>query len=77
MAVFRARAVAVAAGVPVAAVGLGRAALLAVDTDDENGLVKLVECLSLELRLLISALGKYHVAGSHDHEVRRTFVQSL
>jgi methylamine---glutamate N-methyltransferase subunit C len=43
------------------AVGLGRAALLAVDTDADSGLVNLVECLSLELQMLISALGKYHV----------------
>jgi hypothetical protein len=44
------------------AVGLGRAALLAVDTDPEDGLVNLVECLSLELQMLTSALGKYHVS---------------
>lgn len=43
------------------AVGLGRAALLAVDTDADNGLVNLIECLSLELQMLTSALGKYHV----------------
>lgn len=43
------------------AAGLGRAALIAVDTDPENGLVNLVECLSLELQMLTSALGKYHV----------------
>ncbi|RSS54621.1 glutamate synthase-related protein, partial [Streptomyces sp. WAC06614] len=43
------------------AVGLGRAALLAVDEDPEDGLVRLVEALALELRLLTSALGKYHV----------------
>jgi glutamate synthase domain-containing protein 2 len=43
------------------AVGLGRAALLAVDTDPEEGLINLVECLSLELQMLTSALGKYHV----------------
>ncbi|HEY3734334.1 MAG TPA: glutamate synthase-related protein [Streptosporangiaceae bacterium] len=43
------------------AVGLGRAALIAVDTDAENGLVNLVECLSLELQMLTSAVGKYHV----------------
>jgi methylamine---glutamate N-methyltransferase subunit C len=43
------------------AVGLGRAALIAVDTDAEDGLVNLVECLSLELQMLTSALGKYHV----------------
>jgi isopentenyl diphosphate isomerase/L-lactate dehydrogenase-like FMN-dependent dehydrogenase len=43
------------------AAGLGRAALLAVDTDPEHGLINLVECLALELQLLVSALGKYHV----------------
>lgn len=50
------------------AVGLGRAALIAVDTDPEEGLVNLVECLSLELQMLTSALGKYHVGllGSED-----------
>jgi glutamate synthase domain-containing protein 2 len=42
-------------------VGLGRAALLAVDEDGDNGLVRLVECLALELRMIISALGKYTV----------------
>jgi isopentenyl diphosphate isomerase/L-lactate dehydrogenase-like FMN-dependent dehydrogenase len=41
------------------AVGLGRAALLAVGEDREHGLVRLVRCLELELRLLVSALGKY------------------
>jgi methylamine---glutamate N-methyltransferase subunit C len=41
------------------AIGLGRAALIAVDEDAEQGLCRLVECLELELRLLISALGKY------------------
>ena len=44
------------------AVGLGRAALLAVDTDPDNGLVNLVECLALELQMLTSAMGKYHTA---------------
>jgi hypothetical protein len=43
------------------AVGLGRAALIAVDADACDGLVNLVECLSLELQLLTSALGLYHV----------------
>ncbi|MEV6521858.1 glutamate synthase-related protein [Longispora sp. NPDC051575] len=43
------------------AVGLGRAALLAADADPGLGLVRLVEALALELRLLISALGKYSV----------------
>jgi glutamate synthase domain-containing protein 2 len=41
------------------AAGLGRAALIAVDTDPEQGLVNLVECLALELQFLVSALGKY------------------
>jgi hypothetical protein len=50
------------------AVGLGRAALVAVDTDAENGLINLVECLALELRMLVSAVGKYDVGelGSED-----------
>jgi hypothetical protein len=43
------------------AVGLGRAALLAVDEDAGAGLVRLAESIALELRLLISALGKYQV----------------
>jgi isopentenyl diphosphate isomerase/L-lactate dehydrogenase-like FMN-dependent dehydrogenase len=43
------------------AVGLGRAALLAVDADPEEGLVNLVQCLALELRMLTSAVGKYAV----------------
>jgi hypothetical protein len=42
------------------AAGLGRAALVAVAEDAEAGLVNLVECLALELRMLTSALGKYH-----------------
>lgn len=44
------------------AVGLGRAALLATDTDADEGLVNLVACLAMEMRLLISALGKYSPA---------------
>jgi hypothetical protein len=44
------------------AVGLGRAALLAVSEDAADGLVRLVACLELELRLLLSALGKYRLA---------------
>jgi hypothetical protein len=43
------------------AVGLGRAALVAVNEDAADGLVRLVRCLELELRLLLSALGKYHL----------------
>ncbi|HET9137745.1 glutamate synthase-related protein [Actinophytocola sp.] len=61
------------------AVGLGRAALLAVSEDATDGLVRLVRCLELELRLLLSALGKYHVSAltaddlwfpDHDHGSR-------
>ncbi|MFJ8233527.1 glutamate synthase-related protein [Streptomyces sp. NPDC094448] len=44
------------------AVGLGRAALVAVDEDPEQGLVRLVEALALELRLLLHALGQYRPA---------------
>jgi methylamine---glutamate N-methyltransferase subunit C len=51
------------------AAGLGRAALIAVDTDAENGLVNLVECLSLELQMLTSALGKYHVSALAPEDV--------
>jgi glutamate synthase domain-containing protein 2 len=43
------------------AAGLGRAALIAVDADPQRGLVNLADCLALELRMLISALGKYRV----------------
>ena len=43
------------------AVGLGRAALLAADEDGDEGLTRLVQCLEMELRLLVSALGKYRV----------------
>ncbi|MFJ1563690.1 glutamate synthase-related protein [Streptomyces erythrochromogenes] len=41
------------------AVGLGRAALLSAAEDPQAGLIRFTECLALELRLLISALGKY------------------
>ncbi|MFH8727451.1 glutamate synthase-related protein [Streptomyces termitum] len=44
------------------AVGLGRAALLAAAEDPEDGLTRLVECLALETRMLVSALGKYEPA---------------
>jgi len=43
------------------AVGLGRAALIAVDEDQEKGLIRFVESIALEMRFLISALGKYSV----------------
>lgn len=41
------------------AVGLGRAALLAADEDREAGLERFLEALALEMRMLISALGRY------------------
>ena len=41
------------------AVGFGRAALLAVDENRDSGLEKLASCLTTELRMLISAVGKY------------------
>ena len=41
------------------AAGLGRAALIAVDEDPQAGLIRLAESLALEIRMLISALGKY------------------
>ena len=41
------------------AAGFGRAALVAVDEDPEQGLIRFIESVALELRLLISALGKY------------------
>jgi methylamine---glutamate N-methyltransferase subunit C len=44
------------------AAGLGRAALLATDEDPEAGFARLVECAALEMRMLISALGKYAAA---------------
>jgi hypothetical protein len=51
------------------AVGLGRAALLAVDEDPDHGLVRLVDCLALEARLLISALGRYTTAALSPDDV--------
>lgn len=44
------------------AVGLGRAAVLAADEAGADGVGRMLECLALELRLLISALGKYTTA---------------
>jgi methylamine---glutamate N-methyltransferase subunit C len=44
------------------AVGLGRAGLLAAAEDPQSGLANLVDALALELRLLLSALGKYSVS---------------
>lgn len=44
------------------AVGLGRAALVAADEDADHGLTNLLAAFDLELRLLISALGKYRIA---------------
>jgi hypothetical protein len=51
------------------AVGLGRAALIAADEDPECGLTRLVECLALELRMLIGALGKYDCAALAPEDV--------
>ncbi|MEV0253570.1 glutamate synthase-related protein [Streptomyces sp. NPDC050732] len=41
--------------------GLGRAAIIAAAEDADTGLVRLVESIALELRLLLSALGRYGV----------------
>ncbi|MDO0928853.1 glutamate synthase-related protein [Streptomyces sp. TG1A-8] len=43
------------------AVGLGRAALVAADEDPEHGLERLLEAMALEMRMAVSALGKYTV----------------
>lgn len=51
------------------AVGLGRAALTAVDADPEHGLRRLVECLAFEVQLLTSALGKYTPAALSGEDV--------
>ncbi|MFB7126259.1 glutamate synthase-related protein [Kitasatospora sp. NPDC056273] len=51
------------------AVGLGRAALLAADEDPQDGIARLVACLAFELRLLISALGKYTPAALDPEDV--------
>ncbi|HEX5401644.1 MAG TPA: glutamate synthase-related protein [Pseudonocardiaceae bacterium] len=51
------------------AVGLGRAALLAVAEDGTDGLVRLVAALALEARLLISALGKYDQRALADEDL--------
>jgi methylamine---glutamate N-methyltransferase subunit C len=52
------------------AASLGRAALIAVDEDPEHGLIRLAAALELELRLLISALGKYRAADLDAQDVR-------
>ncbi|MFI0817424.1 glutamate synthase-related protein [Streptomyces sp. NPDC021098] len=51
------------------AVGIGRAALLAADEDQSQGLVNLVDCLALEMRLLLSGLGKYAVADLSSEDI--------
>ncbi|RLU86357.1 glutamate synthase [Streptomyces griseocarneus] len=51
------------------AAGLGRAALLAVDENPDDGLDRLLACLTLELRLIISALGKYAPAALAPEDV--------
>lgn len=61
------------------AVGLGRAALVATDTDPEHGLVRLVDALAMEARLLVSALGKYTpgALGSEDVWLPATWPESV
>jgi hypothetical protein len=49
-------------GLGATAGGLGRAALVAVDEDRDNGLARLVAAACLELRLVTSSLGKYACA---------------
>ncbi|MFJ7095843.1 glutamate synthase-related protein [Streptomyces mirabilis] len=51
------------------AVGLGRAALAAADEDPKDGLVNFVECLALEIRLLLSSLGKYAVSDLSSEDI--------
>lgn len=51
------------------AAGLGRAALIAVDTDPDQGLINLADCLALELQLLTSALGKYHTTALNPEDI--------
>jgi histidinol-phosphate/aromatic aminotransferase/cobyric acid decarboxylase-like protein len=54
----------------VRAVGFGRAALLAVDEDPEAGLLRLAEALALEIRMLVSALGKYSPTAVDTQDLR-------
>ncbi|MER7185409.1 glutamate synthase-related protein [Streptomyces hyaluromycini] len=51
------------------AVGLGRAALIAADEDRDHGVGRLLDCLRLELRLILSALGKYRPAALDESDV--------
>jgi methylamine---glutamate N-methyltransferase subunit C len=51
------------------AVGLGRAALIAADEDPGHGLGRLLDCLALELRLLISAVGQYTPAALSGEDI--------
>jgi len=44
------------------AVGIGRAALLAVAEEPERGLLNLLAAMALEMQLLTAALGKYSIA---------------
>jgi glutamate synthase domain-containing protein 2 len=59
------------------ATGLGRAALVAVDEDAEAGLVNLVECLAVELRMLTSAMGKYRSSELDREDVEMSIVDEL
>lgn len=51
------------------ATGLGRAGLIAAHEDPDRGLVRLVQAVALELRLLISALGKYRPSAVDDEDL--------
>ncbi|MFJ1764717.1 glutamate synthase-related protein [Amycolatopsis sp. NPDC088138] len=51
------------------AVGLGRAALLAVEASATDGLLNLLRCMEVELRMLTSALGRYAVSGLSAEDV--------
>lgn len=59
------------------ATGLGRAALVAVDEDPQEGLIKLVECLAVELRMLTSAMGKYRSSELDREDVEMSTVDEL
>ena len=52
------------------AAGLGRAALIAVDEDPDGGLIRLAESIEFEMRLLISALGKYRASDVAAEDIR-------
>jgi hypothetical protein len=51
------------------AAGLGRAALLAADEDPHAGLARLLECVRMELQLIVSALGQYRADALRPEDV--------